>query len=99
MTNVTAVIAPDNATNISAAGTTLVQTGSGVLVRIVVNKAVALSVTTVYDSITAAGAKLATITNPLALLQSQTPLEYNCRFDNGLTVVTSLGDDITVIWR
>jgi hypothetical protein len=48
--------------------------------------------------LTATGTKLATITNPAVLLQSQLPLAFNCKFDTGLTIVTSAADDITVMY-
>lgn len=85
--------------NISGAATTVVKSGAGTLVRIVVNKLVSSGVITLYDNTAATGTKIATITNPLTLLQSQTALEYGCRFATGLTVVTSAADDITVIYR
>lgn len=85
--------------NIAGAATTLVKTGAGTLVKIIVNKAVASGVVTSYDSLTASGTKIGTITNPAVLLASQIPLEYNTNFSTGLTVVTSAADDITVVYR
>lgn len=85
--------------NIAGAATTLVKTGAGTLLSIVINKPVALGVITIYDSLTAANTKIATITNPAALLQQQLSLPYNLKFTTGLTVVTSAADDITVIYK
>lgn len=99
MSSVVALIPADEYTNIAVAGTVTIKSGIGVFIGLVINKAVALSVTTIYDGIDATGTKIATITNPLALLQSQHHLHYNCRFTVGLTIVTSLADDITVMWR
>lgn len=92
---------PSNATNIAGAATTVIAaTGTrGILRAIIVNKAVASGVITVYDNGAASGTKLATITNPGTLLHSQMVLPYNCRYQTGLTVVTSAADDITVIWE
>lgn len=84
--------------NISSATTTVVRTGAGVLERILVNKAVASGVITVYDNTAASGTKIATITQPGTLLQTQYDLEYGVRFSTGLTVVTSSTDDITVVY-
>lgn len=86
--------------NIAGAATTLVNSGRGTLFGIVVNKAVASGVITVYDSLTASGTKIATITNPGTLTHSQYDLEYyNIDFATGLTIVTSAADDITVIFN
>ena len=82
--------------NITSATTTLVKAGPGVLVGITVNKAVASGVYTLFDSLTGSGLAIGTITMPAALLASQVYLPYNVQFINGLTVVTSSTDDITV---
>lgn len=96
---VTDMTQPKTFLNIAGAATTLVKTGPGVLDAIVFNKAVASSVVTVYDSLSATGTKIATITQPLTLLDSQRALAYGAVFVTGLTVVTSAADDITVIYR
>lgn len=88
-----------NGVNIAGAGTTLVKSGPGTLDRITINKAAQSGVITIYDSLTAAGTKIATITHPATLLASQYSLPYGVAFANGLTVVTSAADDITVIAR
>lgn len=86
--------------NIASATTTLVYTGHGRLGAIVVNKAIASSVITIYDGIAAAsGTKIATITNPATLLHSQMAFPYNIVFSVGLCIVTSQADDITVCFQ
>lgn len=94
-------MAPAGATalNITGAGTTLVKSGPGTLIGVIINKAIASSVTAIYDSVTASGTKIATITNPLTLLQQNSHFPYNANFANGLTITTSAGDDITVLYR
>lgn len=84
--------------NVAGAATTLVKTGPGILVRLIVNKAVANGVITVYDNTAASGTKIATITNPATLLHSQISLEYNAAFSTGLTIVTSAADDVTAVY-
>jgi len=88
----------DNYTNVASATTTAVASGIGTLKRIIMNKAVANGVITVYDNTAGSGTKIATITHPAALLQSQYDLEYNVRFTTGLTVVTGSTDDVTIVW-
>lgn len=86
--------------NIAGAATTLVKTGRGVLVAIINNKTIASGVVTVYDNTTNSGNKIATITNPGTLLQSQYHLPYyRADFVIGLTIVTSAADDLTVIYE
>lgn len=85
-------------TNIASGSTTTIKSGSGVLGSVIINSAVALGVITIYDNTAASGTKIATITHPAALLSSQYILTYNCKFTTGLTVVTSLGDNITVTY-
>ena len=85
--------------NIAGAATTTVKSGAGTLVKIVYNKPIASSVVTIYDNTAASGTKIATITNPVALLQQQLYLPYEVKFSTGLTLVTSAADDITVVYR
>ncbi len=85
--------------NIAGAATTVVRSGRGTLAGIVVNKAVANGVITVYDNTAASGTKIATITNPATLVHSQVSLDFkNIDFAIGLTIVTSAADDITAIY-
>ena len=99
MANVDQLTTAFNALNIAGAATTTVKTGQGVLHSIVINKAVATGVVTVYDNTTNSGTKLATITQPAAVVQSQDTLVYDCLFSIGLTIVTSAADDITVTYK
>lgn len=86
--------------NILTATTTVVCPKGGVLASITCNKAVASGVITIYDNASAAsGTIVGTITHPGVLLQSQYCLPFNANFSNGLTIVTSSTDDITVSFR
>ena len=84
--------------NITSAATTVVKKGTGILLAIVVNKAVASSTYTIYDNTAASGTKIATVTNPATLTANQYTLPFMCKFTNGLTIVTSGADDITVVY-
>lgn len=84
--------------NITGATTTVVKTGAGILRRVVFNKFVALGVATFYDSTSGSGTVLATVTLPAALLSSNGSIEYNLNFATGLTVVTSVAFDMTVVY-
>jgi hypothetical protein len=86
-----------NFTNIATATTTVVKSGAGKLVKIIVNTSVASGVITVYNNTAASGAKIATITMPATLTQNTFELDFHCRFHIGLTIVTSAATDITVI--
>lgn len=87
-----------NFTNIAAqtAGTTI-RTGRGVLHAIAFNKPIATSVLTVYDGVSTAGTKIATITIPAS---PNTPtLIYDVAFSTGLFVVMATADmDVTISW-
>jgi hypothetical protein len=85
-------------TNIAAqtAGTAL-RTGAGVLHAVAFNKPIATSVLTVYDGVSTAGTKIATITIPAS---PNTPtLIYDVAFSTGLYVVMATADmDVTISW-
>jgi len=85
--------------HIAGAATTVLKSGPGRLFRIIYNKAVALSVVTTYDNVAASGTIIAVITMPAVLLDSQRSVEYDVPFANGLTIVTSAADDITVVYQ
>lgn len=86
--------------NIAGAATTLVRTGKGRLLSVIVNKAVASGVITIYDSLSATGTKIGTVTNPATLLHNQFDLDYSrLEFNTGLTIVTSAADDLTVVYE
>lgn len=84
--------------NITGATTTTVKTGAGILRRLVFNKFVVLGVATIYDNTAASGTVLATVTLPAALLASNGSIEYNLTFATGLTIVTSVAFDLTVVY-
>lgn len=88
----------NNFNNYAGAATNAVATGAGTLKRIIVNKAVASGVITIYDNTAASGTKIGTITHPGTLLKNQYFLDFDVKFSTGLTVVTSAADDITVVW-
>ena len=84
--------------NISAATTTVVKSGSGILHSICVNiKGTVASTTTVYDNTAASGNKIATI-DSLSALGSYL---YDVEFSTGLTLVTTgtIAPNITVSYR
>ena len=84
--------------NITSQTTTLVASGPGELCRIVLNNPVATSVITIYDSLTATGTKIGTITVPASPQPSE--LDYFCAFTTGLCIVTATASsDITVTFR
>lgn len=87
-------------TNITSATTTVVKASAGFLHRIVINKPVASATWTLYDSTSAAGTKIATITLPATLLSDGPKVADfdGVRFSNGLTVVTAEATDSTVVW-
>ena len=84
--------------NITSAATTVVKSGAGTLFGLVFNKIVTLSTVTIYDNTAASGTKIATITNPAALLASQIHIPLWCAFSTGLTIVSSSTDDFTVLY-
>lgn len=87
-------------TNITTATTTTVFSGRGVLVGIIFNKHVANGVTTIYDNTTNSGTIVGTITEGAAVLTDPPiTVAYNRYMENGLTIVTSAAENITVLWR
>lgn len=87
-----------NPLNITAAAptTTLVKTGEGFLHTLVINTPVATGVITIYDSLTATGTKIGTITMPAGPTAPVSVL-YDVQFSIGLTIVTATAaQDLTV---
>jgi hypothetical protein len=82
---------------IAGAATTQVKTGRGRLRRIVLNKPVASSTIKIIDGTSGTTANVATITNTTDVKPYF--LDYNKIFMNGLRIVTSGADDITVIYE
>lgn len=88
-----------NYTNITAAAptTTTIKTGPGILHAVIINASAATGVITIYDNTAASGNKIATITTPASVVESQYVLLYDVEFLVGLTVVTSTAaQDITI---
>ncbi|MFA5071995.1 MAG: hypothetical protein WC511_06630 [Candidatus Pacearchaeota archaeon] len=94
---------PNIYTNITAAAptTTAITTGPVILSGLMINKATATGVITIYDGIDTTGTVVATITSPATLLQNQLSIDYHdiC-LKKGLTIVTATAaQDITVSYR
>jgi len=86
---------PQNSYNyISTQTGTLVATGTGVLVAIVINKTAAGTII-VADSTTTTTPAIATLKSSVA----EGTYYYNCSFANGLYITTGAASDITVIYR
>lgn len=82
--------------NITSASTTQLVTGRGYLGSVIVNTVGSSDFTiTIYDNTATAGTKIATIVNP-----GLKNLQFNCRFNVGLRVVTTATThgDITVTY-
>lgn len=79
--------------NISAAATTVLTTGSGILHLVTVNTA-ANGAITIYDSESASGEKIATLKASVA----EGTYFYEVPFNVGLTIVTAAATDITVTY-
>jgi hypothetical protein len=73
-----------------------IKSGAGILHTICINTPAATETITVYDSLTATGTKIATIT----LYASTNPcFTYDANFTTGLTIVTATAaGDLTVSW-
>jgi len=85
---------------LAAPTTSVVKSGAGTLHAIIINKAVATGVITVYDNTAGSGTVIATITQPAAVLSTSYVLLYDVSFATGLTIVTATAaQDITVAYR
>lgn len=82
--------------NITAAATTVCKAGSGQLFVINLQNMAIASTITVFDNTAGSGTKIATYTQGAAALVSPVSLFYDCKFNTGLTVVTTGTNDITV---
>lgn len=80
--------------NITTATTTVVKKGPGILLSVVINATLTGTVT-IYDNTAASGTKIATIA---AGSGQGSVFGYLCQFTTGLTIVTSAGDNITVVY-
>lgn len=87
-------------TNITTATTTTVKSGPGTFGGIIINKAVASGVITIYDNTAASGTLIGTITFGGTLL-SDPPIDaiYNASVTTGITIVTSAAFDLTVLYN
>lgn len=83
--------------NIVTNSTVQVKVGMARLVRIVVNKPVASSTITITDSDGTTSVALAVITNTTEV--KPYTVTYDVRCKNGIKVVTSGADDITVVYE
>lgn len=99
MPNVTANEPTYNFRNITSAATTVVKNATGKLKSLIINAAASLATATIYDNTAGSGTKIGTITMPLTLTAAQIVMPYNCTFSTGLTVVTTGGMDITVVYQ
>lgn len=84
-------------TNITSATTTQVKNGRGILKRVVVNVPVSTGTISIYDAQSATTAPIAIITSTTDLKPFY--LDYDTRFSNGLNVVTTQAQNITIIWE
>lgn len=82
---------------IAGAATTQVKTGRGRLRRIVLNKPVASATIKLIDGTSGTTANLGTITNTTDVKPYF--LDFNLIFSQGLRIVTSGADDITVVYE
>ena len=82
--------------HIAGAATTQVKVGRGRLRRLVFNKPVASATVKVIDNTTGTTANMGTVTNTTDV--KPYVLEYNAIFFDGLRIVTSGADDITVVY-
>jgi len=83
--------------NITSATTTQVKVGNGRLVKIVLNKPVASSTVTITDDDGTTSVALGIITNTTDVKPYW--VEYDLKFKNGLKIVTSGADNITVVYE
>lgn len=97
---VLAVDAGWNFTNITAAATTQIKTGPGVLHLVSVNTLVGSATIELDDALSHTTPKIGTITLP-GTITAALPLNlfYDINFATGLSITTSGATDITVAWR
>ena len=85
---------------LAAPTTTVVCPKPCILERIIVNKAAANGVITLYDHASSTSNAFGAITSPETLLQNNFSLDYGVYLKNGLTIVTSgAAQNITVVYR
>jgi len=81
-----------NFKNISASGTTVVQSGHGTLHTVVINTTAATGIV-IYDGLNVGGTRIATIAASPVIGST---LMYDAEFTSGLTVVVGGNSDITL---
>jgi len=85
---------------VSAAATTVVRTGPGILHSIVVGLPVASGTITIYDNSAGSGTVIGLITFPGTLLQDHPgTFLFDVAFTTGLTVVSVEDIDFTITWK
>lgn len=86
--------------NLASQATTTIKTGAGFFHALIINTPAATGVITIYDNTAGSGTKIATITQPAALLDGAETIIYNVAFATGLTVVTATAtQDLTFVYR
>ena len=83
---------------ISTATTTDVKSSAGVLVSVIMNDANSGTIT-IYDDTTGGTTTPIGVIGPASASRPATPLYYNIRMNNGIQVVTSSADDVTVVFK
>lgn len=83
--------------NITSAATTQVKVGNSRLLRIAVNKPIASSTITVTDDDGTTSVPLAVITNTTDVKPYF--IDFDVRVTNGIKVVTSGSDNVTVVYE
>lgn len=85
-----------NPLRISTSATTVVKSGPGILVSVVVNtKGTVASTITIYDNTAGSG----TVISVIDSLNNVGTFTFNCLMAIGITVVTTGAPDITVVYR
>ena len=85
------------ATNITTATTTQVKIGPGVLKRIIINTPVATGTIKVIDNTSGTTSTHGVLTTTTDLKPSF--IDYDCKMANGIRIVTTQTQDITIVWE
>lgn len=86
--------------NITTATTTTVKSGTGIFHSLCINTPLASETVTIYNSLTATGTKIGTVTIPATITGENPSCQtFNVFFSLGLTFVTSSTADLTVVYR
>lgn len=87
-----------NYAHITAAATTVCKFGAGRIHKILVNNPTNCTIT-VYDNTSAVAPVIAVITSSTGASVNPYPILFDCPFNNGLTIVTSVTIDLTIIYE